>query len=109
MGIRIIGQTNTYTTGKKEHETPEKISEVGEKIKALREEAEMTQKQLADMVDINVRTIRKIESCKYSAHPDTLGGLFLCLGYELKFYISKDGKSEQISLFKIKQGVKNDI
>lgn len=59
---------------------------IGEKIKTLRKEKKITQKQLADMVNKNIRTIQKYESCEIKIPLESLVDISRCLNVPLKYF-----------------------
>lgn len=53
---------------------------IGEKIKSIRKEKGLSQQELADLMQVNVQTIRSYESDKYKPGIDRLGRLADALG-----------------------------
>lgn len=59
---------------------------IGEKIKTLRKEKKITQKQLAEMINKNIRTIQKYESCEIKIPLESLVDISRTLNVPLKYF-----------------------
>jgi len=63
-----------------------KLDEIGPKIKAMRQDKKLTQKQLADIAGISRVTLGKLERAKLgSISLKTIDLILDTLGYELEF------------------------
>ncbi|MCX5781570.1 MAG: type II toxin-antitoxin system Y4mF family antitoxin [Elusimicrobia bacterium] len=58
--------------------------EIGKKIKELRKEAGLTQREFATRVGLGLRTIRDLEQGKKSARMDKVNQILAFFGYHLE-------------------------
>lgn len=59
---------------------------IGEKLKTLRKEKKITQKQLAELIDKNIRTIQKYESCEIKIPLESLIDISQALNVPLEYF-----------------------
>jgi transcriptional regulator with XRE-family HTH domain len=69
---------------------------IGQKIKALRMAAELTQAELADRAKLTKGFISQIENEQTSISLDSLGDIVDALGLTMSEFFSEDGESERI-------------
>lgn len=67
------------------------MSELGTKIKTLRNQAGLTQKQLAEQVGLERTSITNIEAGNQKLHVDSLTAIAAALGYRMVFKFEKLG------------------
>lgn len=73
------------------------MADIGTKRKLLREDAHLTQKQVAKYLSIDRRLVSKIEKGEYSISSDTLNELSALYGCPVPLLISNDVSSTDFS------------
>lgn len=73
------------------------MTDIGTKLQLLRENAHLTQKQVAKYLSIDRRLISKIEKGEYSISPDILNALSTLYGCPVPLLISDDELSPAFS------------
>ncbi len=71
-----------------------KQPELGKKIASLRKEKGLTQEELVDMCNINVRTIQRIETGEVTPRSSTIKLILEVLGYDYQSFENEQERSE---------------
>ena len=95
MKDKYIGKIGTIERDEYEHEL--RMDVLGRMIKAARQERNLTQEQLGELVGVKKAQISKLESSANSARIDTIIKVFKALKAEISFQVKLEEQYLQLA------------
>ena len=95
MKDKYIGKIGTIERDEYEHEL--RMDVLGRMIKAARQERNLTQEQLGELVGVKKAQISKLESSSNSARIDTIIKVFKALKAEISFQVKLEEQYLQLA------------
>ena len=95
MKDKYIGKVGTVVRDEYEYEL--RMDILGRMIKTARQERNLTQEQLGDLVGVQKAQISKLESSTNSATIDTILKVFKALNADIHFRVTIENKQLQVS------------
>lgn len=88
------------------------MNDVGKTIRQLRENKGLTQEQLADRIDVSIRTIQRFERDKHSSNMRTLEKIAVALDVDPLLLLGYDVNEDEIyskSFSSLEEAIKDEV